>query len=278
MGITRLRPGFALSRVMAAFALALAFAIASPPLRGQTTPVEPPKTSGPAQAAAQKTLPSARSILDRHIAAIGGKAAILGHSSTHATGSFSVASAGMKGTIEAFAAKPDKHLVKISIPGVGDIFEAYDGTNGWTMSPMTGPMLLEGKQLEDKKFDTDFYAELHDDGRYASTTTMERTEFDGRPCYKIRLVRKNGSEDFEFYDVATGLKAGRIATRETPMGAMTGTSVETDYKKFGKLLVPTTIRNSIAGVQQLITIEAVEFDQVPPTVFQPPAEIKALIK
>jgi hypothetical protein len=280
MGMIRLRTGFALPRVLSASALPLAFAfvVAAPPLRGQTPPVEAPKTSPPGKAAAQAALPSARSILDRHLDAIGGKAAVLAHSSTHATGTFTVASAGMKGTIEVFAAKPDKSLVKINIPGVGEIFEGYDGTNGWTVSPMTGPMVLEGKQLEDKKFDTDFYSELHDEGRYASMTTMERTEFDGRPCYKIRLVRKSGSEDFEFYDVKTGLKAGRTATRETPMGAMTGTSVESDYKKFGKLLVPTTIKNSIAGVQQLITIETIQFDQVSPAMFQPPAEIKALIK
>jgi hypothetical protein len=270
----RLRSGFALPRVVGASALA--FVVASLPL-GAQAPVEAPKPA-PTKAAPKTTLPSARSILDRHVNAIGGKAALLAHSSTHATGAFTVASAGMKGTIEVFAAKPDKSLVKVNLPGVGEIFEGYDGTNGWTVSPMTGPMVLEGKQLADKKFDADFFAELHDESRYASMTTMERTEFDGRACYKIRLVRKGGSEDFEFYDVETGLKAGRIATRETPMGAMTATSVETDYKKFGKLLAPTTIKNSIAGVQQLITIETIEFDQVPPTVFQPPAEIKALIK
>ena len=41
----------------------------------------------------------------------------------------------------------------------------------WTVSAMTGPMLLEGKQLEEKKFDTDYYSDLHADGRYESMTT-----------------------------------------------------------------------------------------------------------
>ena len=31
----------------------------------------------------------------------------------------------------------------------------------------------------------------------------------------MQLVRKSGGEDIEFYDVATGLKAGSITTRET---------------------------------------------------------------
>jgi hypothetical protein len=184
----------------------------------------------------------------------------------------------MSGAIEVFAAKPDKSIVKINIPGVGEIVEAYNGKHAWTASAMTGPMLLEGKQLEEKKFDTDYYSDLHAEGRYESMTTVEVTDFDNRSCYKIRLTRKNSPEDFEFYDVKTGLKAGRIATRETPMGTVTGTAVETDYKKFGNLLVPTTIKNSLMGVQQVITIQTVEYDNVSPAVFEPPSAIKALIK
>jgi hypothetical protein len=143
---------------------------------------------------------------------------------------------------------------------------------------MTGPMLLEGKQLEEKRFDTDFFGELHDASRYESMTTIAREDFDGRQCYRVRLVRKGGGEDFEFYDVETGLKAGRIATRETPMGTVTGTSTEGDYKKFGNLLQPTTVKNTMMGVQQLITITSIEYDNVSSSVFEPPAQIKALIK
>lgn len=257
---------------------------AQKPASPAPNPVEAPKAppaeaaKAPAAEAAKAPLPSARSILDRHIAAIGGKQAVLAHSSTKATGTFSVASAGMSGSLEVIAAKPDKSMVKINIPGVGEILEGFDGKTGWTLSPMTGPMLLEGKQLEDKRYDADFFSELHDDSRYASLTTVERTDFEGRPCYKVKLVRKNGGEDFEFYDVETGLKAGRIATRETPMGTITATSVETDYKKFGDLLLPSTVKNTMMGMQQVITIASVEYDTVPPAAFEPPTEIKALIK
>jgi hypothetical protein len=245
-------------------------------LRAQA-PAAPPKAET-AKPAAQAALPSARSIIDRHIAAVGGRQAILGHSSTRATGTFSVTSAGMSGGLEVFASKPNKTVVRIKIPGVGEIVEGFNGTHGWTVSAMTGPMLLDGKQLEEKKFDADYYSDLHDDSRYESMTTVEIAEFDNRQCYKLRLVRKGASEDFEYYDVKTGLKAGRTGTRETPMGTVTGTSIETDYKKFGNLLVPTTVKNSVMGVQQVITIETVEYDNVQPSVFDPPAEIKALIK
>ena len=275
MSTSFLRSGLATRALLIAALLTFAPLVAN----GQAPVAQKPapKESKP-EAAKDAALPSGRSILDRHIAAIGGKEAILSHSSTKATGTFSVASAGMTGSLEVIAAKPDKSMVKINIPGVGEILEGFDGKNGWTLSPMTGPMLLEGKQLEEKRYDADFFSELHDDSRYTAITTVERSDFEGRPCYKVKLVRKNGGEDFEFYDVETGLKAGRIATRETPMGTITGTSVETDYKKFGNLLQPTTVKNTMMGMHQVITIASIEYDTVPPAAFDLPAEIKALVK
>jgi hypothetical protein len=177
-----------------------------------------------------------------------------------------------------FAAKPNKTLLKVSLGGVGDVQEGFDGTIGWSISAITGPSVLEGKQLEQKKFDSDFYAELHADDRYQSITTVEKTTFEGRPCYKLRLVPRGGGEDFEFYDVETRLKAGSIATRETVMGTVTGTTVESDYRRFGNLLHPTTIKQTAMGVQQVMTITAVEYDNVDPSIFELPQAIKALLK
>lgn len=280
MGSSRLWPGIAPARLTAAFFLSIGVVANSAHAQAPAAAAQDAAKPAPAQApaTASKTLPSPRTILDRHLAAVGGREAIVGHSSTKATGVFSVASAGMTGTLEVLAAKPNKNVVRIELPGVGEIVEGFNGTHGWAVSAMTGPMLLEGRQLEEKKFDADFYSELHDDARYESMTTVEITEFDGRPCYKLRLVKKGGGEDFEFYDVKTGLRAGRTGTRETAMGKVTGTAVESEYRKFGKLLVPTSIRNTLMDTEQIITIKTVEFDTVPASAFEPPAAIKALIK
>jgi hypothetical protein len=245
-------------------------------------PARPPKTAAEAapksRAAKPAQLPPARTILDKHVSAIGGRQAILGHTSTHATGTLSMPSAGVTGAVDVFGALPNKTLLKVSLGGVGEVLEGFDGTHGWSISPMTGPMLLEGKQLDEKRFDSEFHSELRSDDRYASLTTLERVDFEGRSCYKLRLVRKTGGEDIEFYDVATGLKAGSITTRETQMGTVTGTTVETDYKKFGNLLQPTTVRSEVGGIQQVITITSVDYDKVPASVFDLPMGIKALLK
>jgi hypothetical protein len=275
-------------RVLAVTTLAAAV-MAGPAMRAQApqapTPSRPapPATGAKAPAPASTPTPnhpSARSIIDRHIAAIGGRKAILSHTSSHATGTMTVAGSGITGTLEIYSAKPDKSLVKINLGGIGEVVEGFDGVHAWSISPMTGPSLTQGKELEEKKFDANFYSDLHEEGRYASMKTVEKTTFDGRPCYKVSLMMKNGSEDLDFYDVQTGLKAGAIVTREAQMGMgpMAVTQVVLDYKKFGALLVPTTLKQTAMGVEQVLKLTAVEFDNVPPSMFEPPAQIKALLK
>jgi hypothetical protein len=255
----------------------VALAMAPALLRAQTaqTPAQPAPQAKPAP---EVKLPSARSIIDRHIAAVGGRKAILAHSSSHAKGTMTVAGSGMSGSLNIYGAKPNKSVVKITIGGIGEVEEGFDGKTGWSISPMSGPRLTEGKELEEKQFDADFYSDLHEEGRYTSMTTVDTVTFDGRPCYKLSLIRKNGAEDFDFYDVATGLKAGAIGTRESQMGPMNVTQVHLDYKKFGGLMVPTTMKQSAMGVQQILTLTSIEFDTVDPSVFEPPAPIKALLK
>ncbi len=233
----------------------------------------------PAKTETAAALPDAREIINRHIKAIGGREAILAHKSMHATGTLAVPASGISGPMEIFGAtNPDRVLVKTTVTGIGDISEGFDGSHAWSMSPMTGPMLKVGKELTQTKLDADFYSELRDPTKYPAVKTIEKTTFDGRPCYKVSVKRIDGIEDFDFYDVATGLRAGSINTRESPMGTLTMTSIEGEYKKFGKLSQATTVTQQVMGVEQKITLSTVEYDHVEPSAFEPPPAIKALIK
>lgn len=251
--------------------VAVLAALLSASLYAQAPAARPPASTAVAE------LPDARTIVDRHIKAVGGRQAILGHKSMHASGTLSMPANGISGPVEIFGAAPDLVLVKASVPGIGEIVDAYNGTHAWSINPMTGPTLKSGKELEQTKIDADFYSELRDPKKY-TLKTVEKTTFDGRDCYKVSVKRLDGAEDFDFYDVATGLRAGSINTRETQMGTMTVNNVESGYKKFGTLTQATVLTQKIMGVEQKITLDTVEYDKVDPSVFEPPAPIKALIK
>jgi len=233
----------------------------------------------PAKAEKASALPDAREIINRHIKAIGGREAILAHKSMHATGTLSIPSSGITGPMEMFAAaNPDRTFVKMTVTGIGQIIEGFDGSHAWSMNPMTGAMLKVGKELTQTKFDADFYGDLRDSQKYQQIQTIEKTTFDGRPCYKVSLKRIDGVEDFDFYDVATGLRAGSMNTRETFTGVVNMTQIEGSYTKVGTLLQAMQVTQQVMGIEQKITLLTVEYDQVPASAFDPPAEVKALIK
>ena len=227
---------------------------------------------------ADAALPSAQSIIDRHIAATGGKEALAKRQSMRIVGTIAIPANGMTGTLEVFSARPNKQLVKSTLAGVGDMLEGFDGTHAWSINPMMGPMLLTGEELKQRALDADFDSTLNTASRYSAMKTLEKTTFDGRECYKLSLTRKEGGEDIQYYDVATGLSAGSTTSRKTPMGVITVTMTLQDYKKFGDTLQPTIMKQSMQGVEVINTFTTIEFDKVDPKVFELPAQIKALIK
>lgn len=258
------------------FALALPCALLpTPALQGQAAPAHGPATR---QKPAAVTLPAAQTIIDRHIEASGGRRALQAVHSVTVKGTITIPANGMTGTIEVHAARPNKALVKTNIAGIGEMLEGFDGTTAWSISPMTGPILATGAELEQKAFDSDFDRALGIAHQYESMKTTGKITFEGRPVYRVELTKKGGGTDVEFYDVETGLKAGGIAERTNPMGTISATSAVSDYKPFGDLLQPTVMKQTASGVQLVMTFTSFEVNKVEPAVFALPAPIRALLK
>ena len=227
---------------------------------------------------AQDKLTAAREIVDRHVQASGGREAMAKHSSRRAVGKISMPAQGVEGDVEILAARPDLMRLRMTIPGVGEIQSGYNGKVAWSVNPLTGPMLMQGKSLEQARLDADFDSAQHLDTQYKLLETIEKTTFEGRPAYKVRAVRTTGDEDFEYYDADNGLMLGAEVTRESPMGAVKATHIESDYKDFGGVKIATKITQRLMGTEQVITISEVEFDKVDKSAFDLPPAIQALVK
>jgi hypothetical protein len=230
------------------------------------------------RAAFAQTLPSAKALMDRHDAAIGGRAALEKHASLHQAGTLSVASAGIEATIDVYRAKPAMFLQKLVIGPMGEVLQGYDGKTAWAMQGGQATVLDSSLTLQ-AKYNSDFFGNIHDMARYKSAETIELADFDGRKCYKVKIVRLTGAEGFEFFDSATGLGAGTIASVDSPMGGkIEQTSVFGDYKDFGGVKIPTRITQKGAMGEVIITIKSMEFDNVDPAMFALPDAVKALVK
>jgi hypothetical protein len=247
-----------------------------PELKADAPKADPAKPGEP-KAAPRTDLPPAREIIDRFTKEMGGEA-YKAHKSEHAKGTVEMPAQQMKGTMEVFAAEPNKMVVKISLPGTGPVTTGFDGKVGFMVNPLLGPMLLEGKMLEQVASQADFDHILHNAEDYKSMETVDLTDFGGEECYKVKLVDKAGTESMEYFSKKTGLQRGMTMSQESPFGVVNVSTTIGDYKKVGDVTMPTRISQKMAGIEQVMTMDQIEFDTVQDDVFELPKEIKALIK
>src|SRR5688500_7418937 len=144
-----------------------------------------------APAGAQQ-LPTADEVMKKFREALGGEAVIKGHTMSHTQGEFEIPAQGMKGTIEIWTMAPDKLLVVQEIPGLAVIKQGFDGTTAWDLSPMTGPAVQSGKQLEQRKEQADMHSVLHPEKYAKSREVVEKTTFNGKDTYKVKVTANTG--------------------------------------------------------------------------------------
>lgn len=232
-----------------------------------------------AQDAAPATAaPAVAEIIARHVAAIGGAEAVQGRSGHTMIGKLSMPAAGIEGTLEVVAAPPDKFYLRLEIPGLGAILQGFDGETGWTLDPMTGPMVLEGKArlqvLEQSRWD----AALYPADRYEVQELLGEVDFRGAPAWKVRMVTVTGMETLEYFGVESGLLVGNEIEAETPLGSIRVVSSLADYREFDGLRIPTRLEQDLGPQgKQIMTIEDVVVGNVDPSVFELPDQIRAMV-
>ncbi|HUR92587.1 MAG TPA: hypothetical protein VMY38_07930 [Gemmatimonadaceae bacterium] len=232
----------------------------------------------PSVATAQSaSLPAARDLIARHVAAIGGRDAVLRHPFFRAKGNLQMPASGLNAEIEVSGAKPNLFVMKMTIPGMGEMLQGFDGTHGWAMDPMQGPRLIEGDELVQLVDEAEFGSVLRESQNIESVETTEKVTLGNEDCYKVRVKRKNGRESFDCYSVASGLLIGAYADQETPMGAVQSVTEFKDYRDFSGVKQPTQIVVSVMNQQQIMTFSSYEYGAMQAGAFAVPAAISTLI-
>lgn len=239
---------------------------------GNPTPTVTTPAARPAS-----SLPAPRQIVDKYVAAIGGREALMKRSSSAMRGTFEMPAAGLRGEVVGRMAKPNKMVMSITFPGIGEMRSGFDGTTAWSIDPTSGPRVLDGTELAQAQAQADFFAALHEEKNFTSMETVELADFEGKKAYTLRLIRAGGDTTYEYFDAESGLLVGTRATRDTQMGPMTATTVMTNYKDFGGVQMPATTTVKTMGQEIVMSVTSIEWDTVEPTAFELPPEIKVLV-
>jgi hypothetical protein len=233
-------------------------------------------TAGAPGIAAAQALPAADQLISRFVEAVGGRDAVLRPRASQTTGTFELPSAGLKADIILVSQAPDRMASKMTIPGLGEMRTGYDGSIGWSLDPMSGARIMQGAELDAIREQSMALASVRDASLFKSRETVERTEVGGKACYRVKLVWQSGRESFDCYGADDGLLVATWTQAESPMGK---TDVETrieEYGEFGGVKMPVRTVQEMMGMQQIITISSVDYDNVDLSLLDPPAEIRAL--
>ncbi|MGE5209461.1 MAG: hypothetical protein ACM3KL_09040 [Alphaproteobacteria bacterium] len=230
--------------------------------------------------AQDKSQPTADELIAKNIEAKGGAAALNQLQTLRTSGKLLVP---IQGQIELgylqIKKQPDEVRTEASIQGMTQI-QAYDGKEGWKVSPFFGRKDPERMSADDVKAlveDTELGGPLTDWKAKGSTVEYLGTEdVDGTPAHKLKVVRKNGDVSFVYLDPDHFLEI-RIVTERMRHGAHE--EVETDlgdYEKAGGVFVPTSIEVGSKGAaeKQKVVIDKVEANvPVDDAIFHFPGQI-----
>jgi len=233
---------------------------------------------------AADSLPSAKDIVARYDEALGGRAAVLRHTSSTMRGAMEVHQGGKVVTLPFIysAAAPYRRVERVTLPdNAGDVLNGFDGEIAWSFDPRTKqPQIFKGDDWQSTKRDADFYYPLDELSWFKSMQTVGVEEFEGRPCYRLHGINNWNKSNDHFYDRETGLLAGYEF--ESDLGPTH--EIFSDYQKIDGVLVPMkqTVKvrakpGSDWPVQFVLTYTSVTFNDVDPAVFTPPQAVRDLV-
>lgn len=214
-------------------------------------------------ARAEAQLPTVQQVYDRFAEAVGGVAAWKPVTGRTETGTANITFAGISGSYERFMALPNKNRLIIDL-GMVRIDQGYDGEKGW-MDQGQGPQPMPPEMVKNMAEVVPDGAHFLNPAQHASAAVTGKETFEGVEVYAVEITSKTGEQAVEYFEVASGLRLGRVA--KSP-GSQTG--IFKEYKAFDGKKVPTTIIQRSAQGDIVLTITAVTFGAPAASAFKAP--------
>jgi hypothetical protein len=149
--------------------------------------------------------------------------------------------------------------MKMVLAGMGEVLSGTDGQNAWSVNPMQGPRVLEGKEKDTQLEQADFYGMLYDADRYTSIANEGAVDFGGEKTWKLKFVRKGtATETWRYFSIASGLEIGSETTMTSEMGSIQTSTVVSDYKTFGGIKFATKAQTTLGPQTMIMTIKDVQ--------------------
>lgn len=164
-----------------------------------------------------------------------------------------------------YNALPNKMRVEVDVMGQ-KIIQCYDGSTAWWINPLQiGP---DAQVMPDEMAETvknqEFQSPLLDYTSKGHLVALEGKEtVEGTSCFKLKLTKKDGTEEFHFFDsenyvpvmVRTPIKSG-------PAAGQFSETFMSDYQEVNGLMFPFFLETKVAGESaQKVTLSKVVLNE-----------------
>ena len=202
----------------------------------------------------------ATTVLDKHVAAIGGREALTRHRSVNIKGTVEMIGTGIKGLTEIYAKTPNKFYSVTYIGGFGTLRQGFDGTTGWASDPLTGTRELDGSELALVRRLAKFSSDAEWRSVWKTVELAGTRQLGEATAYVVLLTPHEGSVVTNLYDTTTYhlLQTEQIvSTRGATVPIVTK---YLDYRAYdGVMLATVTLQELPTGAMRT-SYTAVDFD------------------
>jgi len=212
----------------------------------------------------QTTPSSADEIIAKYLDELGGLENLRAWRGMKGTGKFVFAAQGGTEVPVTFWFKPpNKQRMEMVIQGQKAVY-ATDGVVPWYCDPTRGVQLPtplpEDKAREANKNDDEYtFIDYKEKGH--KVELLGKEEFEGQEVYKVKLVRRNGSESTHFFDAETGRELRYLMILQRGSADVVQEAIERDFRRVGWLLMPFDIEIKMNGqTVRKIVMETIEVD------------------
>jgi hypothetical protein len=258
--------------------LLLAFLVACSGVNKPTTPTGP-STGSNKISPANATYTTGEQVIEAALVAMGGRDKLSKLTAIKTTGSLDLSAMGMKGKVTIHAAPPRSSLTVIDIPGIGKIQQGTRDDLAWEFNPMQGGRIIKGPERATALREATFNGELQWKELYTKAELGGVVDFEGHKAYKVVLTAKDGGDIItRYYAQDTLLPIGFEAVVKSQMGEVPVKVYETDYREVNGIKFAHKIKRKDATDVE-VTIDSIELGMaIDPSTFDPPEQVKALIK
>ncbi len=211
---------------------------------------------------------TADEIIEKHLAAAGGREALGKLTSRHASGTMSVAAQGAEipGTVEIFAKKPNKVRVamKLDLSAMGGtdmlIEQRFDGTAGYSLNSMQGDTEITGNPLENLRNSSFPTPLLNYKEMGMKVELLPKAQVGGKDAIVLLITPKAGSATRTYLDPDTYLAIRTVSSVDSPQGGgqIEQTTDLSDYRTVDDVKVAYRVSLSSPAQSVTLTFKTIE--------------------